>query len=62
VGRQVRDLTVPGEVMVVNITRQGKALLPLSGTDFRQDDLLHLAVAAGAMNRVKSLLGLGEGG
>lgn len=62
VGRQVRDLTVPGEVMVVNITRQGKAFIPLFGTEFHQNDLLHLAVSSGAMNRVKSLLGLGEGG
>jgi trk system potassium uptake protein len=62
VGRQVRDLTVPGEIIVVNITRQGKALLPLSGTEFREDDLLHLAVAAQAMDRLKSMLGMGEGG
>ena len=62
VGRLVRDLAVPGEVMVVNITRQGKALIPLTGTDFREDDLLHLAVTAEAMKRVKSLLGMGEGG
>jgi len=62
VGRLVRDLAVPGEIMVVNITRQGKALIPLSGTDFREDDLLHLAVTAEAMKRVKSLLGMGEGG
>ena len=62
VGRLVRDLAVPGEIMVVNITRQGKALIPLTGTDFREDDLLHLAVTAEAMKRVKSLLGMGEGG
>jgi trk system potassium uptake protein TrkA len=62
VGRQVRDLTVPGEIMVVNITRQGMALLPLTGTEFRENDLLHLAVAAQAMERVKSMLGMGEGG
>jgi len=62
VGRQVRDLTVPGEVTVVNITRQGKAQLPLTGSVFREGDLLHLAVAAEAMNRVRSLLGMGEGG
>ena len=62
VGRRVRDLTVAGEMMVVNITRQGTALLPLLGTEFREDDLLHLAVAAQAMDRVRSMLGMGEGG
>lgn len=62
VGRQVRDMNVPGEVTVVVITRRGKAFIPLSGTDFREDDLLHLAISSGAMNRVESLLGMGEGG
>lgn len=62
VGRQVRDLSVPGEVAVVIITRRGKAFIPLTGTDFREDDLLHLAITAGAMKRVESLLGMGEGG
>jgi trk system potassium uptake protein TrkA len=62
VGRQVRDLSIPGEIVVVNITRQGMAMLPLSGTEFRDEDLLHLAVSAQAMDRVKSLLGMGEGG
>jgi len=61
IGRQVRDLTVPGEITVVNITRQGKAIIPLTGTDFHEEDLLHLAVAAGAINRVRSLLGMGGG-
>lgn len=61
-GRTVRDLSVPGEVNVVAITREGRALLPMLGTPFRAGDKVHLAVMANAMDRVAHLLGLGEGG
>jgi len=62
VGRTVHDLTVPGEISVVTITREGKALIPLFGTQFRAGDVLHLAVLAGAMEQLESWLGLGERG
>ena len=62
VGHSVRDLSVPGEVTVIAITRDGKALLPLLGTIFRSGDVVHLAVLSDAMDRVERLLGLGEGG
>ncbi len=62
VGRAVRDLSVPGEVHVVAITREGRAILPLSGAQFRLGDMVHIAVLAEAMDRVERLLGLGEGG
>ncbi len=61
-GRTVRDLSVPGEVNVVAITREGRALLPMLGTPFRLGDKVHLAVVANAMDRVAHLLDLGEGG
>jgi trk system potassium uptake protein TrkA len=62
VGHSVRDLSVPGEVTVITITRDGKALLPVSGTAFRSGDVIHLAVLANALDRVERLLDLGEGG
>jgi trk system potassium uptake protein TrkA len=62
VGRTVRDLTVPGEVNVVTLTRDGRALLPLMGTVFRAGDVVHLAVLSNALDRVERLLDLGEGG
>ncbi len=62
VGRTVSNLAVPGEVIVVSITRQGEAIVPVLGTAFQQGDLVHLAVHAAAMTRLESLLGLGEGG
>ena len=61
VGRSVRDLLVPGEVNVIAITRDGRALLPMLGTAFRVGDILHLAVLSDSMARVETLLGLGEG-
>jgi trk system potassium uptake protein len=60
-GRSVRDLSVPGEVSVIAITRDGRALLPMLGTAFRVGDIVHLAVLSDAMARVETLLGLGEG-
>lgn len=62
VGRQVNQVSVPGEILVVAITRNGRALVPLLGTAFERDDLLHLAVRASAMGRLEALFQLGEGG
>jgi trk system potassium uptake protein TrkA len=62
VGHAVRDLSVPGEVTVIALTRDGKALLPMLGTAFRAGDVVHLAVRSDAMARVERLLGIGEGG
>jgi len=62
VGKMVRSLSVPGEIDVVAITRQGLAFIPLSGTEFRKGDIIHLVVLASAMDRFKELLGLSEGG
>jgi trk system potassium uptake protein TrkA len=56
-GRLVRDLTVPGEINVVAITRGEMALMPTSGTELQARDILHLAVLATAMERVEVLLG-----
>jgi trk system potassium uptake protein TrkA len=60
-GRAVSHLSVPGEVSVVAITRQGEAFLPLLGSEFRQGDLVEFAVHASAMERLEQLLGLKGG-
>jgi trk system potassium uptake protein TrkA len=57
-GRTVRDLTVPGEFNVVAITRDQKAFLPSAGTEFREGDLIHLAVQSSAFTRLQTMLGL----
>jgi trk/ktr system potassium uptake protein len=62
VGRMVKNLTITGEMNVAAITRGGEAFIPLLGTEFRADDLLHMVVLATSMEQLKSLLGYGEGG
>jgi trk system potassium uptake protein TrkA len=57
-GRIVNHITVPGEVSVVSITREGKAIFPVSGTEFRKGDLVYLSVLAAALNRIETLLGI----
>lgn len=57
-GRTVRDLTVPGEFSVIAITRDQRAFLPTAGTEFREGDLIHLAVQSSALTRLQTMLGL----
>lgn len=61
IGRVVKDLTVPNEITVVAVTREGKAFLPTSGSQFNSGDVIHLAVLATAIDRIRDLLGLQEG-
>jgi len=58
VGRTVKELTVPGEIHVVAISRAGKTFLPTLGTVFHEGDLLHLVVLATSTDRLKALLAL----
>ena len=58
VGRMVNHITVPGEVNVVVITRQGEAMMATLGTEFQPGDLVYFAVQASAMDRLETLLGL----
>jgi trk system potassium uptake protein TrkA len=60
-GRIVRDLNVPAEITVVALTRDGRAQIPLLGTQLRAGDQLHLVVLATALERLESWLELGEG-
>jgi trk system potassium uptake protein TrkA len=57
----VNQVTVPGEISVVAITRDGKAQIPALGAEFREGDQIHFAVDARAMSRFEMMLGLGEG-
>ena len=38
------------------MTREGQALIPTLGTQFRSGDVLHLVVLASAMERLEALL------
>jgi trk system potassium uptake protein TrkA len=61
VGRAVKHLTVPGEINIIAITRQGQALIPTLGTELQKGDTIHIAVLATSMGQVETLLGLGGG-
>lgn len=58
VGRSIAQLNVPGEAMVIAITRKDHALMPISGTEIQNGDLLHMAVVSSAMPRLEEMLGL----
>lgn len=60
-GKQVRDLTVAGEIHVISIARQSQAILPLQGTTIHAGDIIYIAVLTSALDRLKALLGYAEG-
>jgi len=57
-GRTVRDLSIPGEFNVISITRNQRAYLPTAGTEFREGDIVHLAVQSSSLSRLQTMLGL----
>ena len=57
-GRTVQALSVPGEIVVVSITRAGQALIPLLGSEFKEGDRIYLAVIPSAMDRLEQMIGL----
>jgi trk system potassium uptake protein TrkA len=58
VGRRVSQLNVAGEVLVVTITRNNAAFVPDLGTEFREGDMIHLAVLTTSMERLEDMLGM----
>jgi trk system potassium uptake protein TrkA len=58
IGRTVNQLNVPGELMVVSITRNEQAFIPITGTVFQNGDMLKLVVLSSAMERLEEMLGL----
>jgi trk system potassium uptake protein TrkA len=51
-------MNVPGEVMVVAITRDDQTFIPVSGTEFHEGDVVYLTVIPSSMNRLEQLLGI----
>jgi trk system potassium uptake protein len=58
VGRTVKELSVPGEVQVVSISRGGKTFLSTLGTVFQEGDVVYVAVLATSADRLKTLLAM----
>ena len=57
-GYRVSQMNIPGEVLVTAITRDDQTFIPVSGTEFKEGDVLYLAVIPSAMIRLEELLGL----
>jgi trk system potassium uptake protein TrkA len=57
-GYQVAQMNVPGELIVVAITRDDQTFIPVSGTEFHEDDVVYFAVIPSSMNRLEQLLGI----
>ncbi len=57
-GRTVAEVTVPGEVTPVAISRAGQTFIPTAGTGLHAGDILHLAVVGASRSRLEALLGL----
>jgi trk system potassium uptake protein TrkA len=56
-GRRIDELTAPGEVLPVAVSRAGKTFIPTAGTTMLDGDIVHLAVVAASRARLASLLG-----
>jgi trk system potassium uptake protein TrkA len=56
IGKTVDSLNVTGEINVISITRNGKTFIPMSGTVFQENDLLHVAVLTTSSDRLRKML------
>ena len=57
-GHNVYQMSIPGEVMVIAITRDEQTFIPVSGTEFQEGDIVHIAVIPSAMARLEEMLGI----
>lgn len=58
VGRTVKELSIPGEIDVISITRDNKSFMPTLGTPLQRGDIVHISVLSSSVGKLKSLLGL----
>jgi len=58
IGHRVDQLNVPGEVLVISLTRNEEAFIPIAGTVFQEGDLVNLAVLSSSMERLEEMLGM----
>jgi trk system potassium uptake protein TrkA len=55
---RVMEMNVPGEAMVIAITRNDHTFIPVSGTEFQQGDIIYVTVIPTAMDRLEEMLGM----
>lgn len=58
VGHNIKQLNIPGELLVISITREDQAFIPIPGTEFQEGDILHMVVLSTGMDRLEELLGM----
>jgi trk system potassium uptake protein TrkA len=56
-GHKVTQMNIPGEVLVMAITRNNHTFIPVSGTEFQENDTIYLTAIPSAMHRLEELLG-----
>jgi len=57
VGRRVAEFDVPGEILVVELSRGGHSIIPTTTMALKAGDLVSFVVAASALGRLRSFLG-----
>ena len=57
-GYKSDKINVPGEIMVMSVTRLGRAFVPVVGTILNEGDLLHIAVVASSIPQLKRIFGI----
>jgi trk system potassium uptake protein TrkA len=57
-GHHVNQMNIPGEVLVIAVTRDKQTFIPVSGTEFHEGDILHIAIIPSAMIRLEGMLGI----
>lgn len=57
-GHAVREISVPGEIQVIALTRNGKTNIPTLDSRFQIRDILHIAVEDHSVSRLKELIGV----
>jgi trk system potassium uptake protein TrkA len=60
-GHKVSELSIPGEVSIVSITRGNKTLLPTMATVLQKEDILHVAALVSSVGRLERLFGISNG-
>lgn len=58
IGQRAAHLNVPGECMLIAITREDTAFVPVSGTEIQAGDILYLSVLSSSMERLEAMLGM----
>ncbi len=58
-GRRVSEFNVEGEILVAEVTRSGRSLIPGAGTTIENGDLVSFVVASSSLGRLSSFLNKG---